>query len=138
MCRGLDHEQHPNVVTRQIGDRFRDDRDAAERREFIEQHQNLAREGRVVLGQRSCLQSDRLLEEQGQHGTQTVQIIRIHADIDRQGFATQLAQIEVIRRRGGIQNRVQPQVESRGKCLSDAGRGYGREVDHVVKRSDTL
>ena len=134
----LDHEYHPDVVATHQSDGLGNDRDSPKRGELIEQEHHLVDERRVVLGQLARLQRNRLLEEQREHRPETVQVLRQDPDVDADALGAKLAQIEVVRRCGPVQDRVQPQVQPRGEGLADAGGRDRRKVDHIAERPHAL
>ena len=130
------HDAH--VVARQIRDRLRDDRDAPEGGELVEQHHHLVLEARVVLGELARLQPDRLLEEEIHDGAQPVQVVRVHADVDRGRSRAKLPQVKVVPGGRPVEDGIQPEVEARGEGLADRARGHRREIDDVIERAHAL
>src|SRR5882762_4348909 len=67
-----------------------------------------------------------------------MQVIGSYPDIDRDRLPAQLAKIEVTLGGGGIQNRVQPQIQATREGLADRARRHWCQIDHVIERAHAL
>ena len=71
-------------------------------------------------------------------GAQPMQVVGVHADIDRGRPRAKLPQVKVVPGGRPIQDGIQPEVQARGEGLADRARGHGREIDDVIERPHAL
>src|ERR1700716_1712401 len=99
LCRSLNHEHDAHVVAGEVAYGLGKDGDLAKSGELIEEHHYLMLERGIAFRQLARLKPNRLLEEEIEHGTQAVQIIRVDADVDRKRLGVKFAQVKVTLRR---------------------------------------
>ena len=104
--RALNDGQHAQAISGDIANSLGNRSNPSHRREFIRQQQALKLEVWIAFGQFARVQVDQLLKKQVQQRRHALKVIRRDAKIDAHAKPSNIAQIEIVGARGGVDKRV--------------------------------